>query len=410
MDNRKVNAATQTDAYPLPNIQEILESLAGAAVFTTLDLNSGYWQVHMGKESREKTAFICPLGLFKVMPFGLKNALATFQRLMELVLGDLRGKFCFVYIDDIIIYSTTHEQHRFHIQAVLDKLCEAHLTVYMKNSQFFRTSLKFLGHVVSSAEVEVDTEKTKAIQDFPVPKNVKELQRFLGMAGCYHCFVPGFSQLTEPLNALKWKRVKFIWTPCCQTAFDTLKQYLVSSSVLGHPDFNLPFIVYTDASDVGLGAVLAQQTGLGAEQILAFASRTLNQAERNYSTTEQECLAVVWALEKWRYYLEGRHFTVVTDHCSLMWVFKTQNSALGLSGGHYGYKSSPLQWNTENASTIQCQMPCHEPLWRILTTNLPLVLLPYGPRESLPKISTLQMRTYGKYNRKTLQYRICMKK
>lgn len=143
------------------------------------------------------------------------------------------------------------------------------------------------------------------------------------MAGWYHRFVPNFSQLTEPLNALKLKGAKLIWTTSCQAAFESLKQHLVSPPILGHPDFNLPFVVYTDASEIGLGAVLAQQTGLGTEQVIAFASRTLNQAERNYSTTEQECLAVIWTLEKWRYYLDSRHFTVVTDHSSLVWVFKT---------------------------------------------------------------------------------------
>ncbi|KAI2647959.1 Retrovirus-related Pol polyprotein from transposon 17.6 [Labeo rohita] len=332
VDYRKLNAVTQSDAYPLPNIQEILESLVGASIFTSLDLNSGYWQVHMAPDSQDKTAFVCSFGLFhfKTMPFGLKNAPSTFQRLMERVLGDLRGKVCLVYLDDIIIFSPNKDQHFQDLQLVLNKLREAGLTVNMKKSKFFQSTLKFLGHIVSEEGIQVDSEKTQAIRDFPIPPNLKSLQRFLGMAGWYHRFVPNFSQIAEPLTALKRKGARFKWTAACQDAFDNLKQHLMESPILGHPDFNLPLVVYTDSSDVGLGAVLCQQRRPGTEEVLAYASRTLNRAERNYSTTEQECLAVVWALEKWRYYLEGRYFTVVTDHSSLKWVFKTNKPSTRL--------------------------------------------------------------------------------
>ena len=329
----KLNAVTYTDAYPLPTIQEILDSLAGSVIFSSIDLNNGYWQCRMDQDSIDKTAFASPLGLFqfKVMPFGLKNAPATFQRLMEMALGELRGSICFVYLDDIIIHSASPEQHYRDIQAVLDKLRAAHLTVNMKKSKFFQTSLRFLGHVVSAAGIQVDSEKVKAVEDFPVPTNLKAVQRFLGMSGWYHRFVPNFSGVADPLNNLKRKGVKFRWTPECQHSFETLKNHLVSPPILGHPNFQLPFVVYTDASDVGLGAVLVQQTGLGSEEVLAYGSRSLNKAERNYSATEKECLAVVWALEKWRYYLECRPFKVVTDHSSLVWMFKSQKASARLT-------------------------------------------------------------------------------
>lgn len=222
----------------------------------------------MEPQSKPKTAFITPSGLyhFNVMPFGLKNAPATFQRLMETVLGKLRGKICFVYIDDIIIYSPSVAQHFNDLQSVLLKLQEAGLTIN------------------------------------PVPRNIKEVQRFLGLAGWYHRFVPNFSQIAEPINAL------------------------TSPPILSHPNLQLPFMVHTDASDTGLGAVLTQRKDQGIEVVIAYASRALNKAESNYTATEKECLAVIWALEKWQHYLEYRMFTVVTDHIALQWVMSSPKS------------------------------------------------------------------------------------
>ncbi|KAL2083812.1 hypothetical protein ACEWY4_021585 [Coilia grayii] len=246
------HAITLPDAYPLPTIHEILESLAGATIFSTIDLNSGYWQVEMADESQLKTAFVCSKGQFhfKVVPFGLRNAPASFQRLMETVLVNLKGQICFMYLDDNIIYSRDVQQHLQDIQQVFCALRKAGLTLNMKKSQFCRKSLKFLGHLVSAEGIQADPEKTTAVQQYPVPTTLKSLQRFLGMAGWYHRFVPNFSQIAVLLNALKRKGAKFRWTQECQQAFEQLKQHLVSPPVLGHPNFSYPFIVYTDASEL----------------------------------------------------------------------------------------------------------------------------------------------------------------
>lgn len=329
VDYRKLNAITETDAYPLPNIAEILESLSGAAIFSTIDLNSGYWQVAMDPLSKQKTAFITPSGLFQfnVMPFGLRNAPATFQRLMETVLGKLRGEHCFVYIDDIIIYSSDLTQHLQDLQTVFHKLQEAGLTINLKKSKFCLQEISFLGHVVNTQGIMADPSKVEAIRSYPVPTNLKEVQRFLGLAGWYHRFVPNFSQIAEPINALKKKGKTFHWSDKCQQAFEQFKACLSSPPILSHPNLQHPFTVYTDASDTGLRAVLTQRKEQGMEEVIAYASRSLNPAETNYSVTEKECLAVIWALEKWQHYLEYRMFTVVTDHSALQWVmFSTKTT------------------------------------------------------------------------------------
>ncbi len=321
VDYRKLNAITQKDVYPLPRIDDILAKLSGNIFFSTFDADSGFWQISIRPEDRAKTAFTSPFGLFEFnrMPFGLCNAPATFQRLMDVVLSGLLWKNCLVYMDDIIVFGRSFDEHLDNLTLVLDALRAANITLKPSKCKLFCEEIQFLGHVVSSAGVATDPEKVNKIKDMPAPRNAHEVRIFTGLTGYYRKFIKNYATIAEPLNKLLRKEGEWQWDTPQQQAVDELKRRLTEAPILAFPDFNLPFVLFTDASNHGIGAVLSQVQD-GKEVVICYFSRTLNAAERNYSTTERECLAIVDAVKNFRYYLIGRRFEVVVDHHSLRWL------------------------------------------------------------------------------------------
>ena len=327
IDFRQLNDRSVPDAYPLPRINHILERLRNAKYISCLDLKNGYWQIPMEPDSKKYTAFTVPgMGLFqwKVMPFGLHSAPATFQRALDSVIGADMEPHAFAYLDDIIVIGRSLEEHMKNLKEVFRRLKAANLKINIEKCDFFKKELKYLGHIVSEEGILTDPEKISAIQELKAPTNVRELRRCLGMASWYRRFVPDFAKIVEPLTSLLKKGKHFRWLDIQEIAFQELKKRLTEAPVLTCPDFNSRFFLQTDASDYGLGALLTQEID-GVEKVIAYASRHLNQAEKNYSATEKECLAIIWAIRKMKQYVEGYEFTVVTDHLALKWMNSIEN-------------------------------------------------------------------------------------
>jgi hypothetical protein len=322
IDYRRLNKVTVRDMYPLPRLDHTLDSLAGMVWFSTMDCVSGYWQILMHPDDVEKTAFATHRGLFqfKVMPFGLVNAPMTFQRAMDVILSGLKYELCLVYLDDIIVFSRTWEEHLTNLRTVLDRIKSAGIYLKPAKCQFARRSITFLGHIVSADGVSMTTEKVKAVADFPAPKKQEDIRTFLGMVNFYRPFIRNIAALQQPLTALLKDSVAWVWGPEQQASFDAIKLALTSEPILGLPDYSKPFILATDASGTGIGAVLSQVNDSGSERVISYFSKPLKPAEKNYSITELEALAMVKAIEHFRPYLYGRKFTVITDHQALVYL------------------------------------------------------------------------------------------
>jgi len=321
VDFRKLNCMTKKHIFPMPRVDEVLDSLGDSCYFTTLDLASGYWQIPLKPEDREKTAFCTRQGNFefRVMPMGLVNASYSFQKMMQLVLSGLQWQICMVYLDDIIVYSKSFQKHLENLRSVFDRFRHEGLRLKPKKCHFCKPEVLYLGHVIGKDGIRPNPVKIEVITNYPVPCNCDEVRSFVALVSYYRRFVKGFATIAAPLNALLKKGVKFNWTEDCQHSFETLRDSLIKSPILAYPDFQEKFSLYTDASNTGIGAILAQHMD-GEEKTISYASRSLKTHERKYATIERECLALVWGIKHFRPYLYGKEFEVITDHNPLKWL------------------------------------------------------------------------------------------
>ena len=323
VDYRKVNALVKPDGFPLPRIQDCLDAVGGMSLFSSFDLTSGYFQIPLKKDDVPKSAFTCKYGLFEMtrMPFGLNNSCGTFQRTMELVLQGLQWQTCLVYIDDIIVFGATFEEHIQRVDEVLDRIKKSGLKLKPDKCHLLQTEVVFLGHIVSKDGVRPDPNNIAKVANWPRPENPRQVKQFVATGSYYRRFIKDFAKIAQPLTQLTRKDVKFNWSDDCEKAFVRLKEALTGTEIMGYPlNEGDTFYLDVDASGAGIGGVLSQSQ-TGRERVLAYASRSLNKAERNYCVTERELLAVVYFVQYFRQYLLGRKFIVRSDHQALVWLF-----------------------------------------------------------------------------------------
>ena len=354
IDYRKLNSMTKKNLYPLPRIDETLDSLGGNEWFCTLDLQSGYWQVGMKPGDMEKTAFSSHMGLYQynVMPFGLCNAPATFEAMMETLLSDLLWKKCLVYLDDVIVFGKTFQECLANLEDVLKRIASNGLKLKPKKCNLFQKSINYLGRVISPDGIRADPDKLESVESWSVPKCPKDVRSFLGFCSYYRDFIPNYSKVGYPIQLLAhWTpghlKDRFPWGKDQDLSFSKIKALFRDTPVLRYPTPMGHFILDTDASNDSIGAALSQVQG-GVEVPLAFASNTMSKAQRNYCTTKRELLAVVVYTKKFRHFLWGSDFTLRTDHSSLRWLlnFKDAEGMIGRWLAHlseFGLEQSQIQ-------------------------------------------------------------------
>ena len=349
IDYRRLNEVTRKDHFPLPFIDQLLERVSGHPFYCFLDGYSGYFQIEIALEDQEKTTFTCPFGTYayRRMPFGLCNAPATFQRCMLSMFSDMVERIMEVYMDDITVYGGDFEEFLTNLEAILQRCIEKNLVLNWEKCHFIVNKGIVLGHIISSRGIEVDKAKIELISKLPSPTNVKTVRQFLDHAGFYRRFIKDFSKIAKPLYKLLEKDAKFVWEKECQESFEELKSHLTTAPIVRAPNWQLPFEVMCDASDLAIGAVLGQRED-GKPHVVYYASKTLNEAQRYYTTTDNELLAVVYALDKFRAYLVGSDIVIFTDHSALKYLLTKQMRKQGSSDGFFYFRSLTCKLKTRN--------------------------------------------------------------
>lgn len=361
VDYRHLNAQTVKNKHLMPVVEELLEELHGAKWFTKLDFRAGYHQICVEAADTHKTAFKTHNGLYEflVMPFGLTNAPAIFQSVMNLIFAHLLRKSVLVFMDDILIYSASLEEHMALLKEVFDILRQHQFYVKLSKCIFAQSEVEYLGHTISAKGVATEVTKVQAVQQWPTPRNLKDLRGFLGLTGYYRRFIKHYGLISRPLSNLLKKGVSFVWTTTTEKAFQQLKQALVTAPVLVLPNFQKPFVLETDASDLGFGAMLMQDN-----HPIAYLSKVVCVKNQALSTYEKECLAIILAVEKWKSYLQHQEFIIRTDHKSLLHLKEQRISSKIQQKAVFRlmdlqYKIVYKQGNTNMA--VDALSRCHEP-------------------------------------------------
>jgi hypothetical protein len=327
VDYRRVNTTIKNDLFPIPRIDDILESVSGACVFSTLDMKSSFHQIELDENSRDFTAFRTASGSYRYcrLPQGLSTSPAGFQRACNFAFNKQIGRFLYCYIDDLVIFSKNFDEHLVHLEEILSQIELTGFKIGLEKCQFAASSVKYLGHIIDGDGIHVDSDKIKAIAEMKPPSDVKGIRSFLGACGYYRKFIKSYSTIAAPLTELTKKSVPFKWTDKCQHAFDELKNRLTSAPILVYPDYNKPFILHCDASNTAVGGVLNQLHENG-EKPVGYFSRKLRGPEINYTITEREALAIYESVKFFTPYLWLNRFKIVTDHIALKFIFKHKNT------------------------------------------------------------------------------------